>query len=59
VFRKTHGETRAANHIYYLTARDNVEIGLIATAKQVEQLLKEFAAYPKRVIEKDKATIGR
>ena len=31
----------------------------IATAEQVEQLLSQFANYPKTVIDKAKAAIGR
>ena len=31
----------------------------VATAEQVEDLLREFASYPKAVIDKAKAAIGR
>jgi tripartite-type tricarboxylate transporter receptor subunit TctC len=58
VLRKAFIETMKDPEFLADAQKMNLDID-IATAEQVENLLREFASYPKNVIEKAKAAIGR
>ena len=58
VLRKAFLETMKDKDFLADAQKMNLDID-VATPEQVEQLLTEFANYPKSVIEKAKAAIGR
>ena len=58
VLRKAFLDTMKDREFLADAQKMNLDID-IATAEEVEQLLKEFVGYPKNVIEKARAAIGR